>query len=65
MEVPTNSYISNLPDISNHFKINTIKGNWYVSGILATGFDGSRQHSFISAGITAKEIIEDIEYANI
>lgn len=65
MSVPNNPYLANFPDISNHFRINFPSCNWYVSGILATAFDGPRQHSLISAGLTAKEIIEDIECGNI
>jgi len=65
VEVNTNSYIANFPDITDTFKVNYPNANWYVSGILATAYDGPRQHSLISAGITAKEIIEDIERGNI
>lgn len=65
MLVPSNPYLANFPDITNHFKINYPNTNWYISGILATAFDGPRQHSLISAGLTAKEIIEDIECGNI
>lgn len=65
LEVNTNAYIANFPDITNKFKLNYPDANYYVSGILATTYDGPRQHSLISAGITAKEIIEDIERGNI
>jgi lysine/ornithine N-monooxygenase len=65
LEVNTNAYIANFPDITNNFKLNYADANWYVSGILATAYDGPRQHSLISAGITAKEIIKDIEHDNI
>lgn len=63
--IPFNPFNSNFPDIQTSFKLNVPDTNWYVSGILATAFDGPRQHSLISAGITAKEIIEHIEYGNI
>lgn len=65
VKVPNNFYLPNFPDITNNFKINYSKSNWYVSGVLATAFDGPRQHSLISAGLTAKEIIENIENGNI
>jgi lysine/ornithine N-monooxygenase len=63
--VPTNAYLPNFPDITANFKINLPNCNWYTSGILATAYDGPRQHSLISAGLTAKEIIEDIDASNI
>ena len=63
--IPTNLYLPNFPDISSHFKINLPDCNWYISGILATAYDGPRQHSLISAGLTAKTIIEDIDASNI
>ena len=63
--IPTNFYLPNFPDIANNFKINLPNCNWYVSGILATAYDGPRQHSLISAGLTAKEIIEDINASSI
>lgn len=63
--IPTNPYLPNFPNITANFKINLPNCNWYVSGILATAYDGPRQHSLISAGLTAKEIIEDINASNI
>lgn len=48
----------NLPLLSNGFK--SSQANLYFSGTLATGFDGPRQASVISAGMTAWEITSDI-----
>lgn len=63
--IPLNKCIPTFPDISKAFRLNVPNTNWYVSGILATAYDGPRQHSIISAGITAKEIIQDIENGSI
>lgn len=32
----------------------------FITGVLATGFDGPRQHSLVSAGLTSKQIINTI-----
>ena len=63
--VPSNMYLADFPYINKSFKLNIPNCNWYVSGILAIGFDGPRQASIISSGLTAKEIIQDIENVNI
>lgn len=62
--IPGDKYISNFPDISSSFRLNlgsvNNKCNWYVSGLLATAYDGPRQASLISAGLTSKQIIDNL-----
>lgn len=61
IEIPTNPYLPEFPEIKSNFKINmSDNSKWYVSGILAMAYDGPRQGSLISAGMTAKNIIENI-----
>lgn len=56
------TYFPSMPAISESFRLVTPQETrWYVTGILATTFDGPRQHSLLSAGITAREIIRNIE----
>ncbi len=57
-EIQTNPYIPNFPLLDKGFKIP--ETNVYFTGLLATTYDGPRQASLISAGITAQEIIQDI-----
>lgn len=62
--LPFNFYIDRslidpkLPYLTKGFKLNNY--NIYFTGTLATGYDGPRQGSLISSGITAKEIIDQI-----
>lgn len=65
IKIPSNSFNTIFPNITQGFKLNVPNCDWYVSGILATFYDGPRQHSLISSGLTAKEIINNIEYGNI
>lgn len=53
---PINTYF---PDIVSEFKSSS-HSNIYFTGILASIFDGPRQGSLISAGLTAKEIVDSI-----
>lgn len=57
-EVPRNDYLPQFPELEPGFRIPAT--NVHVSGIYAIGFDGPRQASLISAGLTAKEIVETI-----
>lgn len=57
-EVQINPYIPNFPLLGKGFKIP--ETNFYFTGLLAIGYDGPRQASLISAGITAQEILQDI-----
>ncbi len=54
--VRRNDYLSDFPDLANFCMSNGI----YITGPLATAYDGPRQASLISAGPTAKTIVEDI-----
>jgi hypothetical protein len=60
-EIDLHPYFNNFVNISSNFKLKgkRLKGV-YTTGILATGYDGPRQNSLISAGITADIIIEDV-----
>lgn len=53
------SYIPNTLDITNNFKVRNLD-KVYVTGNLALSYDGPRQGSLISSGITSKTIVEDI-----
>jgi thioredoxin reductase len=52
------SFMPNFPKLSQGFR--TTIPNIHVTGVLAIPYDGPRQGSFISAGLTSKEIIDSI-----
>lgn len=56
--VPVNPYLPNFPDLVKGFRLPDSRH--YFTGLLALAFDGPRQASLISAGITAQEIVQDI-----
>jgi FAD-NAD(P)-binding len=57
VEVSYQAYLPNVPLVSEGFSINN---NVYVTGPSALYYDGPRQNSLISAGSTAREIIDHI-----
>ncbi len=57
-EVEREDYLPQFPRLKEGFRIPGT--HIHISGILAIGFDGGRQASLISAGLTAKEIMENI-----
>jgi hypothetical protein len=57
-EVPLNTYLPTFPDLELGFKL--INYNIYFTGLLAVAYDGPRQASFVSAGLTSQEITRKI-----
>lgn len=65
--IPNNELIHRLPSNTNFpLLINGMRtlSGLYFTGLLAMRFDGTRQGSVVSAGLSAKEIVEDITSDN-
>jgi len=58
-DVKTYSFLPKSPELREGFR--SSNDHVYITGMLAIPFDGPRQASLISAGITSREIIHSIE----
>ncbi|MBD2201533.1 SidA/IucD/PvdA family monooxygenase [Calothrix sp. FACHB-1219] len=58
-EIKPNKYLPQYPSVDREFKLEGFN-NVYITGLLALAYDGPRQNSLISAGITSRRIINDI-----
>ncbi len=61
VDVEYTSHLMGLPKVESGFRLNN---KTYVTGPAAILYDGPRQNSLISAGITARDIINQVTYAN-
>lgn len=52
--------LANLPLVTDSFRLAAPNDNVYLTGLLSIGWDGPRQASVVSAGLTAQEIVGDV-----